>query len=120
MSPLGIGTDIGGSIRIPAHFCGVVGLKPTVDRWSNRGSQTGIPGQELVRSQIGCLSRTVADAALLYRVLDPVGDGHREWHSRRTPVRRKVWSTRTATGRRSEAKGRTKRGVSWQDDDSRA
>jgi fatty acid amide hydrolase len=71
MSPLGIGTDIGGSIRIPAHFCGVVGFKPTLDRWSNRGSQTGIPGQEIVRSQIGCLARSVDDAALLWRALDP-------------------------------------------------
>lgn len=70
-SPLGIGTDIGGSIRIPAHFCGVVGFKPTLDRWSNRGSNTAIPGQELVRSQIGCLSRAVADAALLWRCLSP-------------------------------------------------
>lgn len=66
MSPLGIGTDIGGSIRIPAHFCGVAGLKPTVDRWSNRGSQTAVPGQELVRAQIGPMARTVADLELLW------------------------------------------------------
>jgi fatty acid amide hydrolase len=70
-SPLGIGTDIGGSIRIPAHFCGTVGFKPTLDRWSNRGSNTAIAGQEIVRSQIGCLARTVADCALLWRTLDP-------------------------------------------------
>jgi fatty acid amide hydrolase len=72
MSPLGIGTDIGGSIRIPAHFCGVVGFKPTLDRWSNRGSNTAIKGQELVRSQIGCLTRSVADASMLWRALDPI------------------------------------------------
>lgn len=71
MSPLGIGTDIGGSIRIPAHFCGVVGFKPTLDRWSNRGSTSAILGQELVRSQIGCLSRSVGDATLLWGALDP-------------------------------------------------
>jgi fatty acid amide hydrolase len=70
-SPLGIGTDIGGSIRIPAHFCGTVGFKPTLDRWSNRGSNTAIAGQEIVRSQIGCLARNVADCALLWRTLDP-------------------------------------------------
>jgi len=72
MSPLGIGTDIGGSIRIPAHFCGVVGFKPTLDRWSNRGSNTALPGQELVRAQIGCLARRVEDVRLLWRALDPV------------------------------------------------
>jgi fatty acid amide hydrolase len=71
MTPWGIGTDIGGSIRIPAHFCGLVGLKPTLDRWSNRGSNTGIKGQELVRSQIGCLTRSVADATLLWQSVDP-------------------------------------------------
>lgn len=71
MTPLGIGTDIGGSIRIPAHFCGVVGFKPTLDRWSNRGSATAIKGQELVRAQIGALARTVEDVELLWRALDP-------------------------------------------------
>jgi len=70
LSPLGIGTDIGGSIRIPAHFCGVVGFKPTLDRWSNRGSNTAIAGQELVRAQIGTLSRSVEDVQLLWRNVD--------------------------------------------------
>jgi fatty acid amide hydrolase len=72
MSPLGIGTDIGGSIRIPAHFCGLYGFKPTLDRWSNRGSHTAIPGQEVVRSQIGCLARSASDVALLWNAVDPV------------------------------------------------
>lgn len=71
-SPLGIGTDIGGSVRIPCHFCGIAGLKPTVDRWSNRGSQTGIPGQELVRAQMGPMARTVADVQLLMQAVDPL------------------------------------------------
>jgi fatty acid amide hydrolase len=70
LSPIGIGTDIGGSIRIPAHFCGIVGFKPTLDRWSNRGSNTAIKGQEIVRAQIGCLSRSVADVKLLWDVVD--------------------------------------------------
>ncbi len=70
ISPLGIGTDIGGSIRIPCHFTGVAGLKPTLDRWSNRGSQGASPGQEVVRSQMGPLARRVGDLRRLY---DAVG-----------------------------------------------
>jgi fatty acid amide hydrolase len=70
-APLGIGTDIGGSIRIPAHFCGVVGLKPTVDRWSTRGSQGASSGQEIVRAQIGPMARSTADLKLLFEVLKP-------------------------------------------------
>lgn len=70
-TPLGIGTDIGGSIRIPAHFCGIAGLKPTLDRWSNRGSMGAIAGQELVRAQMGPMARTSADVALLFGALDP-------------------------------------------------
>ena len=70
MSVLGVGTDIGGSIRIPAHFCGIHGLKPTVDRWSNRGSATGIAGQEMVRSQMGPMARHARDLALLMQAVD--------------------------------------------------
>ncbi len=71
MSPMGIGTDIGGSIRIPAHFCGIAGIKPTVDRWSTRGSNGAYPGQEVVRGQIGPMGRTVADLKLLFQAVDP-------------------------------------------------
>lgn len=70
-SPLGIGTDIGGSIRIPAHFCGIAGLKPTVDRWSCRGMQGAFEGQELVRPQMGPMARSVRDIALALRAIDP-------------------------------------------------
>lgn len=72
LSVLGIGTDIGGSVRIPAHFCGVAGLKPTLDRWSNRGSQTAVPGQEVVRAQIGLLARRTTDVALVFGAVSPV------------------------------------------------
>ncbi len=71
MSPLGIGTDIGGSIRMPAHFCGIAGFKPTVDRWSNRGCATAIAGQEVVRAQIGPMARCVDDLLLAWRAVDP-------------------------------------------------
>ncbi|MFI5296992.1 MAG: amidase [Polyangiales bacterium] len=72
MSPLGIGTDIGGSIRVPAHFCGIAGLKPTLDRWTNRGSNTALAGQEAIRGQIGPMARTVGDLIFAMKALDPL------------------------------------------------
>ena len=58
--PMAIGTDTGGSIRIPASFCGCVGLKPTYGRVSKRGV---LPlGYSL--DHIGPLAATVDDAAI--------------------------------------------------------
>ncbi len=71
MSPLGFGTDIGGSIRVPAHFTGICGLKPTLDFWTNKGSNTALAGQEAVRGQIGPMARTVADLVMAMTALDP-------------------------------------------------
>ena len=70
-SPLGVGTDIGGSIRVPAHFTGIAGLKPTLDRWSNLGSNGVLVGQEAIRSQLGPMARTTEDLVLAMRAIDP-------------------------------------------------
>ncbi|MGY1593671.1 amidase [Geodermatophilus sp. SYSU D00708] len=60
-----IGTDTGGSVRIPAALCGVVGLKPTLGR-ASRGRMLGLSWSYDV---LGPLTRTVADAAALLRVV---------------------------------------------------
>lgn len=70
MSPLGVGTDIGGSIRVPAHFSGIAGLKPTLDRLPMRGCATSLPGQEAVRAQLGPMARRVKDLELFFAGLD--------------------------------------------------
>ncbi len=71
MSPLGVGTDIGGSIRVPAHFAGIAGLKPSLDRWTNKGSNGALYGQEVIRSQLGPMARSARDVALCMAALDP-------------------------------------------------
>ena len=72
LSPWGVGTDIGGSIRVPCAFTGIAGLKPTLDRWSNRGVSTALSGQEVIRGQCGPMARTVEDVGLLLRAIDPI------------------------------------------------
>jgi amidase len=71
MTPFEIGTDLAGSIRIPAHFCGLFGLKPTEQRVSLAGLIPGLPAPPSVRimSCIGPMARTVEDLALLYSII---------------------------------------------------
>jgi amidase len=71
MTPFEIGTDLTGSIRIPAHFCGVFGLKPTEHRVSLDGVIPGLPPPRSVRimSCIGPMARTAEDLALLYTII---------------------------------------------------
>jgi len=66
LGPLQIGTDGGGSVRIPAAFCGVVALKPTLGLLSNRG-HTG--GGDSSFSVPGPLARSVRDVALATQLL---------------------------------------------------
>src|SRR5438477_7811368 len=71
MTPFDIGTDLSASIRIPAHFCGVFGLKPTEQRVPLTGLLPGLPTPRSVRimSCIGPMARTVEDLALLYSII---------------------------------------------------
>jgi len=72
MVPLAIGTDGGGSIRIPCGFTGLVGLKPTF------GRVPAYPASPFgTISHVGPMARTIADAALMLAVM--AGADHRDW-----------------------------------------
>ncbi|MCI0395722.1 MAG: amidase [Chloroflexi bacterium] len=86
MTPFEIGTDLAGSIRIPAHFCGLFGLKPTENRVSSAGLIPGLPPPRSVRilSCIGPLARTAEDLALLYAII--AGPDRRDTEVQPVPV----------------------------------
>ncbi|MFZ0662778.1 MAG: amidase [Acidobacteriaceae bacterium] len=69
LSAGGLGSDSGGSVREPAHFCGICSLKPTPGRVPARGHLPPCVGPFSILGAIGLLARTVADVTLLFRVL---------------------------------------------------
>lgn len=71
MSPISIGSDSGGSIRIPAHFCGIYGFRPTENYISNRG-HLKVPGKPQGRRHVvtpGPFANSLEDIKLAIRVL---------------------------------------------------
>lgn len=68
-SPGGIGSDGGGSVRVPAHFCGIAGLKPTPGRVSAAGHVPEINHPGGLLGVAGPMARTAEDVRLLFGVL---------------------------------------------------
>jgi Asp-tRNA(Asn)/Glu-tRNA(Gln) amidotransferase A subunit family amidase len=69
LSSAGIGSDGGGSIRIPAHYTGICGLKPTPGRIPGTGHFPASAGPFVQMGVVGPLARTVADLSALFEVL---------------------------------------------------
>jgi amidase len=58
-SLIGVGTDLGGSVRIPAHFTGLYSFKPTAERFPNEGQNTGNKGLESLKAATGPIGHNV-------------------------------------------------------------
>jgi Asp-tRNA(Asn)/Glu-tRNA(Gln) amidotransferase A subunit family amidase len=75
MSAGGVGSDGGGSIRVPAHFSGICGLKPTPGRIPSTGHFPPSGGPFALIGVVGPMARTVADLKAMFAVMQGPDDG---------------------------------------------
>ena len=75
LSAGGVGSDGGGSIRVPAHFCGICGLKPTPGRIPSTGHFPKSGGPFALLGVVGPMARTVEDVRVLFEVMAGWDDG---------------------------------------------
>src|SRR6202451_500784 len=75
MSAVGVGSDGGGSIRVPAHFSGICGLKPTPGRIPSTGHYPTSAGPFALIGVVGPMARAVGDLKFLFEVVQGPDDG---------------------------------------------
>jgi len=93
----GVGSDGGGSVRVPAHFCGICGLKPTPGRIPATGHYPQSVGPFALLGVVGPMTRTIADLKLLIEVLQgpDIGDPS----AAPVPVHWPEWSLKNASAK---------------------
>ena len=88
MSAAGLGSDSGGSVRVPAHFTGICSLKPTPGRIPGRGHLPPCVGPFSTLGAIGPMARTIADVQLMFGTLS----GQDDADPASPPVKLREWS----------------------------
>lgn len=68
-SRIGIGTDVAGSVRIPAHFCGIYSIKSSIGRFPKQGPTTSMPGQEGVPAICAPMAKTLEDLEMFWKAV---------------------------------------------------
>jgi len=68
-SVIDLGSDVGGSLRIPAAYCGIYSLKPTVGRISHRGARSATPGLNVLTTVLGPMARSIADLEIACKTM---------------------------------------------------
>lgn len=68
-SPAGFGTDIGGSIRVPASFNGIFGLRPSTGRLPYEGVANSMDGQNTILSVVGPMATTARSLKLIFKAI---------------------------------------------------
>ena len=112
----GVGSDGGGSIRVPAHFCGICGLKPTPGRIPATGHFPRSVGPFALLGVVGPMARTVSDLKLLFEVMQgpETGDPAAAPVPVRWPYRNELKKTRIGyfeDDRRTPVTGETRAAV---------
>ncbi|KAF5580562.1 general amidase [Fusarium pseudoanthophilum] len=118
-STVGVGTDIGGSLRIPAGFCGIFSIKPTSNRLSYRDVANTNPGQDTYRSTIGFMGTSIDALEVVFKAVLGTEPWTRDPAVIPIPFRKEVM---VSYQRRADAKGNAKfgerplkMGVLWSD-----
>jgi mandelamide amidase len=95
MSPIGLGSDTGGSVRIPPALCGIAGFRPSVGNGAKRYPDAGVVPISHTRDTVGPMARTVADLVLLDAVItgDPIASPARLDGVRLGVPRNYFWET---------------------------
>lgn len=81
---IGIGSDVAGSVRAPAHFSGIYSLRCSTGRWPKMGMNTSMPGQEGIPSVFSPMARTLGDLVYFSRSL--IGIKPWEWDHSVHPI----------------------------------